>query len=356
MNPAHPQRLHSPDLVTQIAYAMRTMSVSPIPRNYNLFYEAFIGTNPSLTRELNELGKHATQEELDELSNRYFDNGHGNVFESIHSRLEGNVDELLGLLHNELQSLGRYTEILNETREKISVKNLTSIKLVRTLVDRVSDATNRKLVHSQSTAQGFDHQSSEIQQVRRELDEYKRIANTDSLTRLSNRRAFDERLSAIYDSSIGLQMTGLVLLDIDHFKRINDTHGHPVGDKILASVAQLIKSTVRKDGFVARSGGEEFAIILDGNNPDEILQICDNIRTALEATPFRSSKSGTDYGQVTISIGFSMASRADGPGSLYSQADIALYHAKESGRNRTVMFEEGMQKDYIGKSWLIYKK
>jgi diguanylate cyclase len=356
MNTAFPPRLHNPDLATQIALAMRTMGISPIPRNYNLFYEAFIGTNPNLTRDLNALGKQATQEELDELTNRYFDFNQSSIFDRLHLRLEGDVTDLLGLLQNELQSLGHYTEVLNEAREKISTNNLTSIKLVRTLVERVAEATDRKIVHAQSTAKGFDQQSSEIQQVRKELDEYKRIANTDSLTRLSNRRAFDERLSAIYDSSIGLHMTGLVLLDIDHFKRINDTHGHPVGDKILASVAQLIKTTVRKDGFVARSGGEEFAIILDGNNPEEIMDICERIRSALHETPFRSSKSGTDYGQVTISIGFSMASRADGPGHLYSQADIALYHAKENGRNRVVMFEEGMQKDYMGKSWLIYKK
>lgn len=356
MNTAYPPRLHNPDLATQIAYAMRTMGISPIPRNYNLFYEAFIGTNPTLTRELNALGKQATQEELDDLTNRYFVSNQLSVFDNFHNRLEGDVVELLGLLENELQSLDRYNEVLKEAREKISTNNLTSMKLVKTLVERVSEATNRKLVHSQSTAQGFDQQNSEIQQVRKELDEYKRIANTDSLTRLANRRAFDDRLASIYDSSIGLHMTGLVLLDIDHFKLINDTHGHPVGDKILASVAQLIKSTVRQDGFVARSGGEEFAIILDGNNPEEIMAICENIRTALENTPFRSSKSGTDYGQVTISIGFSMAARAEGPGQLYAQADVALYHAKETGRNRTVIYEDGMQKDYVGKGWLIYKK
>ena len=355
MTTAYPPRLHNPDLATQIAYAMRTMGVAPIPRNYNLFYEAFIGTNPALTRDLNALGKHATQEELDELSCRYFDSNPDDRFLKIHGRIEREVVELVELLNNELQSLGHYTEILNEAKEKISSKNLTSVKLAKTILSHVSDATDRKIIHAQSTAKGFDDQSEEIQQVRKELDEYKRIANTDSLTRLANRRAFDERLASIYDSSIGLHMTGLVLLDIDHFKQINDTHGHPVGDKILASVAQLIKSTVRKDGFVARSGGEEFAIILDGNNPDEIIEICERIRTSLEETPFKSSKSGADYGKVTISIGFAMASRADGPGQLYAQADVALYHAKETGRNRTVMYEEGMQKDYVGKGWLIYK-
>ena len=356
MNTALPPRLHNPDLATQIAYAMRTMGVSPIPRNYNLFYEAYIGTNPALTRDLNALGTHATQEELDQVGSRYFEANASSLYDTMHGRLERDLADLLAMLESELQSLDHYNEVLNDARAKFSHKNLSSMKLVKSMVERVSEATSRKIIHSQSTAQGFDQHNSEIQRMRRELAEYKRIANTDSLTRLANRRAFDERLSAIYDSSIGLHMTGLVLLDIDHFKQINDNHGHPVGDKILASVAQLVKSTLRKDGFVARSGGEEFAIILDGNNPEEVMETCERIRMALEETPFRSSKSGADYGQVTISIGFSMASRADGPGQLYAQADVALYHAKETGRNRTVMYEEGMQKDYVGKGWLIYKK
>ena len=194
-----------------------------------------------------------------------------------------------------------------------------------------------------------------MHQVRLELDEYKRIANTDSLTRLSNRRAFDDRLASIYDSSIGLQYTTLVLLDIDHFKRINDTFGHPVGDKILATVASVIRANVRKDGFVARSGGEEFAIILDGNTPEEVMVMCERIRLSLESTPFRNSRSGADYGTVTISLGFASAAQATNPSELYGHADTALYHAKETGRNRSVYYEDGMQKNYTGKNWLIYR-
>jgi diguanylate cyclase len=107
--------------------------------------------------------------------------------------------------------------------------------------------------------------------------------------------------------------------------------------------------------FVARTGGEEFAIILEGNNVDEVMTICERIRLSLENTPFRNSRSGTDYGPVNISIGYAMGSQASGPGELYAQSDTALYHAKETGRNRSVFFEEGMQKNYVGKNWLIYK-
>ncbi|MBS3695756.1 GGDEF domain-containing protein, partial [Rhodococcus qingshengii] len=99
-----------------------------------------------------------------------------------------------------------------------------------------------KIIDGEKAFNEVNRHAEEMHQVRLELDEYKRIANTDSLTRLSNRRAFDDRLATVYDTSIGLQYTSLVLLDIDHFKRINDTFGHPVGDKILATVASVIRA------------------------------------------------------------------------------------------------------------------
>ncbi|WP_421361223.1 GGDEF domain-containing protein [Agrobacterium rosae] len=346
----------APDIAAQILFAMRNMGVVPIPRNYNLFYEAYIGSNPALTRDLAALGTLASQEELDELGARYFDHTHSQLLESAREKLHSELNALLVVLQHEQTCLENYNRILDETRAGIADKNQSSTHLLRTAISMLVDATGNKMTENETTFKNVDRHAAEMQQVRLELDEYKRIANTDSLTRLSNRRAFDDKLASMYDTSIGLHLSALVLLDVDNFKRINDTFGHPVGDKILASVASIIKANVRKDGFIARSGGEEFAIILDGNNQEEIHAVCERIRTSLEKTPFRNSKSGVDYGQVTISIGYALASQAQNPGELYARADTAMYHAKETGRNRTVFFEDGMQKNYASKSWLIYKQ
>ncbi|KQO81230.1 GGDEF domain-containing protein [Rhizobium sp. Leaf262] len=351
-----PSTPKGPDIASQILFAMRNMGVVPIPRNYNLFYEAYIGSNPALTRDLAALGSRATQEELDELGGRYFDHTHGQLLEAAREKLNSELSGLLLVLQHEQTCLENYNRILDETRAGISDKSHSSAHLLRTAISMLAEATGNKMAENESTTKSVDRHAEEMQQVRLELDEYKRIANTDSLTRLSNRRAFDEKLASMYDNTMALQFSGLVLLDVDNFKRINDTFGHPVGDKILATVASVIRANVRRDGFVARSGGEEFAIILEGSSQDEINVVCERIRTSLEKTPFRNSKSGIDYGQVTISIGYSIASQAQNPGELYARADTALYHAKETGRNRTVFFEEGMQKNYTGKSWLIYKQ
>ncbi|AXV15668.1 GGDEF domain-containing protein [Neorhizobium sp. SOG26] len=356
MTTATAQKAQSSDLVSQIIYAVRSMGLAPIPRNYQLFYEAYIGSNPDLTRDLAALGSRATQEELDELSHRHLGTGQAAVIEDAHSKLLVELDSLLKLLRQEQNSLESYSKLLGETAQRINSKSHFSTDLLSNAITLLSEATGTTIAHGEKTVGGVEQRSQEMDQVRRELDEYKRIANTDSLTRIANRRAFDERLAATYNNSTLLPVTALVLADIDNFKKINDSYGHPVGDKILATVASVIRANVRKDVFVARSGGEEFALIVEGNTADEVMIICERVRRALETRTFRNSRSGVDYGPVTISIGFAMGSQASDPGELYASADTALYYAKNGGRNRTVFFEERMRKDYVGKSWLIYKK
>ncbi|MCO5730015.1 GGDEF domain-containing protein [Rhizobium sp. SSA_523] len=349
-------KAQAPDIASQITHAMRSMGASPIPRNYHLFYEAYIGTNPTLTRDLALLGSRTTQEELDELAAVHLGTNQSNVVENAHDQLLGQLDALLKILQQEQSSLQIYNRLLDETASQINSKNHASAEILRSAIALLAKATGETLASGERTVEGVALKSQEMEQVRRELDDYKRIANTDSLTRLSNRRAFDEKLSSLYDDPMRLPVTALVLADIDNFKKINDTWGHPVGDKVLASVAAVIRSHVRRDVFIARTGGEEFALIVEGNTPDEVMSMCERIRRALETRPFRNTRTGVDYGPVTLSLGYAMASQADDPGDLYAKSDTALYGAKNAGRNRSVPFEEGMRKDYVGKGWLIYKR
>jgi diguanylate cyclase len=349
-------RAQSGDLMAQILYAVRSMGAAPIPRNYQLFYEAYVGSNPELSRELAALGNRPSQEQLDELASRHLGSDQVNVIEKAHDKLLTELDTVLKLLKQEQASLESYSRLLGETAVRINSKSNFSSDLIRNAISLLSEATGDTISHGEKTVGTMAERSQEMDQVRRELDEYKRIANTDSLTRLANRRAFDERLAAIYDDPAAPELTALVLADVDNFKKINDNYGHPVGDKILATVASVIRSNVRKEVFVARTGGEEFAIIVQGNTPEEVLIICERVRRALETRAFRNSRSGVNYGPVTISLGYSMAAQSADAGELYAKSDAALYHAKNSGRNRTVIYEDNMKKEYVSKSWLIYKK
>ncbi|MFB2553638.1 GGDEF domain-containing protein [Ensifer soli] len=349
-------KVQVPDIAAQVTHAMRVMGVPPIPRNYELYYEAYIGSNPRLTKELAALGSRATQEELDAIGQQYFSQHHRPIgIDRAHQSIVSQLTDLLKLLREEQNALETYNRVLGDTYSNITTKSQTSSELLRNAITIISEATEDTMSQGKDRVENVVQKSFEMEVIRQELDEYKRIANTDSLTRLANRRAFDEKLAAIFTSEQTRATTGLLVADIDHFKKINDTYGHPVGDKILATVATIIRTNLRRDQFVARTGGEEFAMIITDSTEEDCLAIAERIRNALSITPFKNSKTGVNYGPITISIGICMGGSADDAIDLYNKTDIALYCAKNSGRNRSMLFEDGMKKE-SGKSWLIYRK
>lgn len=163
------------------------------------------------------------------------------------------------------------------------------------------------------------------------------LATTDPLTGVNNRRWFDEKVADCVRMG---QRTGhgfsLLLLDADHFKKVNDNHGHPVGDAVLQQIARVIKDNIRTTDFVARYGGEEFAVILP-NSPNAIAvsTVAEKIRSAIETATF------PDVGHMTMSIGSSAwHPNETSATAVIQRTDEALYTAKAAGRNRVVAFKE----------------
>ena len=159
------------------------------------------------------------------------------------------------------------------------------------------------------------------------------LAATDPLTELPNHRSFHERLLqevALADRS-GRPLS-LVLLDLDHFKRINDSHGHPAGDAVVTEVARRLAACARRGEVVARVGGEEFAWLLPGADAMDAWQAAERARVEVSATPLLS------YGSLTISAGVCELSQAGGASELHRLADGALYWAKAHGRDRCIRY------------------
>ena len=157
---------------------------------------------------------------------------------------------------------------------------------------------------------------------------------TDSLTSLRNRRAFDEHLPAALEHSRRYSRPlSLAVIDVDHFKSINDTFGHDAGDAILRGIAEIIAAGTRQADYAARVGGEEFAILLPETALFEGLQFAEKLRALIATTPIRV---GNDARQVTVSIGIASIphTEMDSPEDFYHAADQALYRAKARGRNR----------------------
>lgn len=342
------------DIASTVVATMGQMGVIGLPRNYEIFYEALTGSNPDLGMEVVALGNRPTQEQLDRIGRKFFAQSHTQgIVEQARDILARELEGVASLLRNERGHIERYGQVLDETTNGLNSRTAMSQELLQRVVGVMSVATASTIDHGKQFATALGDKSAELETVKSKLEEYKKLADTDPLTHIWNRRAFDHRIAQIYDGEKGVLFSALILADIDRFKEINDKFGHPVGDKILQVLAGIFQNSVHRDMFVARTGGEEFALIVEGISEDATVAIADRIRTLVAQTRLKDILPGMD-GQMTVSMGVCMASDADGPADLYAKADRALYRSKLIGRNRVTPYSAIAAQQ--GKSWLLYKK
>lgn len=167
--------------------------------------------------------------------------------------------------------------------------------------------------------------NEELQGMKRELE---RISQVDSLTGVFNRRKFHEELEiSIANALRHHHLFALLMLDIDHFKHINDEFGHQTGDAVLRTICELIKSSIRSSDQMFRVGGEEFCLVTPVAEAEDVHPLAEKIRKVIESHDFPG------MGRVTISIGIAYFREYDTQESIYARADAALYGAKHLGRN-----------------------
>jgi diguanylate cyclase (GGDEF)-like protein/PAS domain S-box-containing protein len=178
---------------------------------------------------------------------------------------------------------------------------------------------------------GYVSTIRDVSERKRHLVELERLATHDPLSGLANHRVFHERLRAeVARAARNRQPLSVAILDLDHFKEINDRHGHPAGDSVLRELGRRLRESTREGELVARVGGEEFAWLLNAEGP-EALAGAERLREAVISTPFEQ------VGAVTVSIGICGLRGTSDPDELYRGADQALYLAKNQGRNRACL-------------------
>ena len=197
----------------------------------------------------------------------------------------------------------------------------------------VVNAVSQLLAANSQMQQQLDSAQEQLRQQAEEIESQTAAARTDALTGLANRRVFDDEIATLTgrfnDQGIPFAVT---ILDIDHFKKFNDTHGHQVGDLVLQHAARVYVDAVPETDIVTRFGGEEFAVIHPGTTVKEAARRADAIRAALDTS--RVHADGKEL-HVTISLGVAESAPEESPADLIERADGALYAAKEAGRNRT---------------------
>jgi diguanylate cyclase (GGDEF)-like protein len=192
----------------------------------------------------------------------------------------------------------------------------------------------------QKTVSVFEGRVAELEQ---QLVVTRKEASLDPLTRIANRRTFDRMCRDWLDS--GRSQFVVALIDLDDFKRINDTHGHSVGDKVLMAVAQALKTSVRSSDLVARFGGDEFGVLASGVT---LRQAEGRLKAVTAQLAKASVIPGEDQG-ITVSCGIAEYSAGDTVDSLLHRADQALYDSKRHGKNRVSVKTQAFIRDLLGK-------
>jgi diguanylate cyclase (GGDEF)-like protein len=209
------------------------------------------------------------------------------------------------------------------------------------------DQDENLLVLVERLRRQLESQNSALKALQKSESRYKDMASHDYLTGAMNRRFFVEQAVAELGNAIRFQVScGIIMIDIDHFKKYNDTYGHLAGDEALKHIVKVVSTFSRKHDFLGRYGGEEFVFFFSNAETDDALVIAERIREAIQDSPIN-----LDTGSVTItaSLGIAMANiAAYKPGNetrsyvdaLIKNADIAMYKAKNAGRNRVMLYSD----------------
>lgn len=257
---------------------------------------------------------------------------------------ERELRDIIDLLTTAMTSLNSdnkafYRRVFDQSEKIDQISRLDDIKKIRHALQ--AEVTQMKrLVSAKEAADAaqIDQLASQVTELKNELQKAKQRSETDGLTGALNRGAFDAILADLISRrEVSGKGFSLLMLDLDNFKRINDTHGHLTGDRVLVAFAQKCKGMLRGDDIIARYGGEEFAVILPGaslrNSVKKAKQICEAIAGTRYAVDEGASG---NYLNVTVSVGVSSLRKGDTAAKVIDRADRALYHAKGTGKNRAI--------------------
>ena len=327
------------EYLRQVLNLLGKLSMAPSPLYYTLFYNYIAGKNVRLNKEVDQLIQEEgalDREDAILLFQRFFSADGETLIEDIRVELVAMIAQVIG----SLVDIAGETSLVN-TRIATHVDRLAETRkpseVVATATAIIAE-TRQFVTRSHQLESEFLSSVEEMDKLKKELSNAKREAAIDSLTGLYNRRAFDRRLNDLMEQTGGLdQGFCLLLLDIDHFKHINDRHGHLVGDKVLGEFGKHIGKLTRRSDFLARYGGEEFAVILPDTRITSAFTVAENIRTTLERVRLRRSRSKEALEAITVSIGVAGHRAGESLEALIARCDKALYRAKRLGRNRSVI-------------------
>lgn len=315
---------------------LRANQIPAYPRNYELWYTYVAGFNRPLTRAVNEaitrygqVSETVALQIYDEFLSptRLTDR-----MEVVSTKFLSQFEHVLGLIDDAKGSTGNYEQALNTAANKlVEAKDGDQVKLV---VQTLLVATKEMETRAKKLEAKLDESKKRINELHENLEAVRNETNTDALTGISNRKHFDQMLRQLSAEATDSQEPLCLLLgDIDHFKKFNDSYGHQTGDQVLRLVAQALRTNVKGRDIAARYGGEEFAVILPQTQLGSAIKLAEQIRLAIVAKELVKKSTGENLGTITMSFGAAQLRPGEKPDDIVARTDTYLYAAKKGGRN-----------------------
>jgi diguanylate cyclase len=326
---------------------MERRGISVSPENYAVWATHVAGSNPALSHDvataLVEAGDEtsALEEASRQLYAKHFNEvDFGEEVMETSSKVSEELEAALATIKDAGKSTADYGKALAVGTNELT-KADASPDALRAVIQSLTSATKSMRKRSVQLEEKLKETTTEVHNLRENLEKIQEEAQTDGLTGLYNRRLFDRKMQQICSDGWSLTLC-LVMLDIDHFKNFNDTWGHQTGDQIIRFTAQVIKKFADPHHVCARYGGEEFAIIMPATRIRDAEFVAEQIRHYVEGKKLKRRSTDEDLGKVTISIGIGECHEGEAVEELIERTDKALYASKQNGRNRTTVAPPGL--------------
>ena len=309
------------------------------PRNYEIWYAYATVYQPSLNQKINETLKAQgalSDADLELIYESYLSPVRlSERIDSVGSQVKGEIEQVMAMIDAAAGSASTYSESLAGVSAKLSQSK--DREGLRAIVESLVHTAKAMEASNQQLEERLTASKQEINELQVNLEAVRNESLTDPLTQLANRKFFDTTLeAAIAEARARNEPLSLMMTDIDHFKKFNDSFGHLTGDQVLRLVATSVKQNVKGQDTAARYGGEEFAIILPNTVLRSAITVADHIRRAVMTKELMKRSTGEHLGRETISIGVATLRKNDNAQSLIERSDKCLYAAKRHGRNRVM--------------------
>lgn len=316
--------------------AIPMMSRQPVPFHpvsCCLWYEYVAGINPPLRAAIDELlgrGEAIDEAVADELFRTYVTERD----QRVAHRVAAGFRKVMADVSQDAASAGASAHRFGTTLARWSEEQEAAATVPSAEIDTLLSGTREMQAAITTLQSRLDASQREIEKLQQEVSRAREEALADELTGLMNRRGFETALaSCLAAETPGGHGPCLLFADIDHFKRVNDTYGHLMGDKVLRAVAQILRANVKGKDTAARFGGEEFVVLLPDTRIEGARSVAEKIRATIEACRIRRTDTREEMAQVTVSFGVAGYCPGESAESFLARGDAALYAAKCQGRN-----------------------